>query len=212
MKIALAYAPTTCALVPFVNLTEAGAEFEPVPIDTHRGQNRTAEYLRLNPLHKVPVLIVDGRVLTENVAIQIWIARTFPAAHLLPPDAWEEVQAISLMAWCASGIHPHLARYHGPARYCGDADPAAVRDIAKEMVFENFHKAEDLLRDREFFFDRFTAVDSYFFWCFRRATEFSLDLSGFPNCARHFAGIAERRSVQKAFAYEREVKALFGRT
>jgi glutathione S-transferase len=211
MKIQLFYAPTTCALVPYVNLTEAGASFEPVPVDTHRGQNRTPEYLKLNPLHKVPVLIVDGKTLTENVAIQTWIARTFPAARLLPADPWDELQAISLMAWCASGIHPHLARYHGPARYCGDADPEGVRSIAKEMVLENFRKAEDLLRHREYFFDHFTAADSYFFWCFRRAVEFSFDLSAFPNCSRHFAGVAERPSVRKVVAYEREVKTMFGR-
>lgn len=212
MTIALTFAPTTCAFVPYVNLTEAGAEFEALPIDMRKGQNKTPEYLKLNPLHKIPVLIVDGKTLTENVAIQIWIARTFPAARLLPSDPWQEAQAISHLAWFASNVHPNISRYNGPKKYCSAPDPdAAIRPIAQAMIFENFRKAEDLLRDRAFFFDHFTAADSYFFWCFRRATQLALDLSAFPHCGAHFARMNERASVQKALAYEQQVKTLFGR-
>jgi hypothetical protein len=48
------------------------------------------EYLRLNPAHKVPALVIDGAPLTENVAIQMWGARDFPAARLLPADPMQE--------------------------------------------------------------------------------------------------------------------------
>lgn len=71
MKLTLCYAPMTCALVPYVTLTEAGAEFEVQNVNTRSGQNRTPEFLALNPKHKVPVLVIDGEPLTENVAIQI---------------------------------------------------------------------------------------------------------------------------------------------
>src|SRR5690349_23854574 len=98
----------TCALVPFITLTEAVADFEVRAINTRNGGNRTPEFLKLNPKHKVPVLVIDGEPLTENVAIQIWIHRQFPTAKLLPAAAKDEIGAISLMAFCASGIHPHL--------------------------------------------------------------------------------------------------------
>ena len=105
MQLILYYAPNACSLVPYVTLTEAGAPFEVHPLNFRKSQHMTAEYLRLNPKHKVPVLVIDGTPLTENVAIQIWIARHFPAAKLLPADPMQELHAISLMAWCASGIH-----------------------------------------------------------------------------------------------------------
>ena len=108
MQITLYYAPLTCALVPFVTLTEAGADFDVRNLNTRTNQHRTPEFLELNPKHKVPVLIVDGEALTENVAIQIWIARQFPRAGLLPADPWREIEAISRMAWFASTVHPHL--------------------------------------------------------------------------------------------------------
>ena len=74
MKIQLYYAPVTCALAPFITLTEAKAEFEVMPVNMRKGQNKSPAYMKLNPKHKVPLLVVDGRPLTENVAIQLWIA------------------------------------------------------------------------------------------------------------------------------------------
>ena len=71
MKLTLYYAPMTCALVPYVTLTEASANFDVRNINTRNGQNRSPEFLAVNPKHKVPVLVIDGEPLTENVAIQI---------------------------------------------------------------------------------------------------------------------------------------------
>ncbi|HEU0290316.1 MAG TPA: glutathione S-transferase N-terminal domain-containing protein, partial [Burkholderiales bacterium] len=93
MKLTLYFAPMTCALVPFVTLTEAGARFDVRAINTRTGQNRTPDFLLLNPKHKVPVLVIDGEPLTENVALQIWIHRHFPNAKLLPADPKEEIRA-----------------------------------------------------------------------------------------------------------------------
>ena len=47
MKLTLYYAPQTCALAPFVTLTEAGAEFEVRNINNRKGGNRTPEFLAL---------------------------------------------------------------------------------------------------------------------------------------------------------------------
>ena len=103
MEIVLYYAPITCALAPYITLTEAGATFEVRPLNFRRHQNTSPEYLKINPKHKVPLLVVDGKALSESVAIQSWIARTFPQARLLPADPWQELQAISLMSWCSGG-------------------------------------------------------------------------------------------------------------
>ena len=79
MKVELYYAPNTCALAPYVTLTEAGADFEVRPLNYRKRQNMSPEYLKINPKHKVPVLVVDGKILTENVAIHKWVHETFPA-------------------------------------------------------------------------------------------------------------------------------------
>src|SRR5262249_48332319 len=124
-----------CSLVPYVTLTEAGAAFEVRPLDFRKSQHMTPDYLRLNPKHKVPVLVIDGEILTENVAIQIWIARNFPAARLLPTGPMQELRAVSLLAWCASGNHPFLSRINSPPRVCDVAgSDEAVRRLAQQQL------------------------------------------------------------------------------
>ena len=210
MDIVLYYAPIACSLVPYVTLTEAKAEFTVRPVNLRKGQQNAPDYLKLNPKHKVPMLAVDGRTLTENVAIQLWIARTFPAAKVLPADPWQELQAISVMSWCASGIHPLLGRMNAPLKICdvpGSDD--GVRRMAQAGLEECYGIANTMLTGREWFFDHFTAADAHFFWCVRRGLEFKLDLSAFPNCLAHFERVKKRPSVQKTLAFEQKVLADF---
>ncbi len=212
MSLVLYYAPFTCALAPYITLTEAGAPFEVRPINMRKGENRTPDYLKLSPKHQVPVLVIDGEPLTENPAIQIWIARHYPAAKLLPADPMQELKAIALLSWCASGIHPYLARINAPARVCdvAGAEPAVVR-AAQDQIFEKFAIADDLLAGRQFFFDHFTAPDAHFFWCFRRAGQFKLDLAPFKNCTAHFERMKQRPSVKKLLAFEERVLGDFAK-
>ena len=212
MEILLYYAPIACSLVPYVTLTEAGANFEVRTINLRKEQQRSADYLKLNQKHKVPLLVVDGKPLSENVAIQIWIARNFPKAKLLPADSWQELQTVSMLSWCSSGIHPYLARINSPSKVCDLPDTGeSVRKMAVGPLFENYKIADGMLAGREYFFDHFTAADAHFFWCFRRGLQFKLDLSGFPNCSAHFERMTNRPSVQKLLSYEKTILEEFAK-
>ncbi|MGZ5126131.1 MAG: glutathione S-transferase family protein [Burkholderiales bacterium] len=212
MKLTLYYAPMTCALVPYVTLTEAGATFDVRDLNTRTNQHRSPEFLAINPKHRVPVLVIDGEPLTENVAIQIWIARQFPRAGLLPSPPKAEIKAISLMAWFSSTIHPHLTPNARPENYCDlPGSQESVKRVGNRLLFEDFAIADGLLAGREWFFDHFTAVDAYFFWCFRRALSFKLELSPFEHCTRHFERLKQRASVIQVLDYESRVQQAFAR-
>jgi glutathione S-transferase len=212
MNIVLYYGPNTCALAPYVTLTEAKAPFEVRPVNLGKKQQMTPDYLKLNPKHKVPVLTVDGRTLTENVAMQVWIARNFPDTKLLPSDPWQEMKAISLLAWCASGLHPYLARVNSPAKVSDlPAAEESVRRLATEELLAGFRIADDLLAGREFFFDHFTAADAHFFWVLRRAGQLKIDHSGFKNCTAYFNRLSERPSFKKVLDYDKKLLAEFAK-
>jgi glutathione S-transferase len=212
MEIVLYYALNTCALAPYVTLTEADASFEVKPLNFRKNEQRLPAYLRLNPKHKVPLLVVDGDPLTESSAIQIWIARNFPQAKLLPSDPWQELKAISILSWCSSGIHPYLSRINSPSKVCDVAGAEqGVIQAAKSFLFESYKIADDMLAGREFFFDHFTAADAHFFWCLRRGAQLGAEAAEFPNCMGHFERIKKRPSVQKLFAYEKAVQAQFAK-
>jgi glutathione S-transferase len=202
MPLTLYYAPISCALVPYVALTEARAQFEVRVVNVRGGEQLSADYLKMNPKHKVPVLLVDGQPLTENVAILQWIAHQFPEAHLLPTGL-DTFKAISLLAWCASGIHPHLTPNLAPERYCdfpGSED--GVRRCAQRFLLESFRLADHMLQGREWFFGHFTLPDIYFFWCYRRANLFNVDTSEMPNCRLHYDRVLRRPSVAALLAFE----------
>lgn len=204
MQITLHYSPIACSLVPYVALTEADADFEVKVVNFLKGEHMSPDYLQLNPKHKVPVLVVDGEPLTENVAILQWIARQYDGAQLLPTGE-DEYRAISLMSWCASGIHPTLTPNVLPQRYCDmPGSEEAVKACAHKIMHENFTIAENLLSDREWFFDHFTIPDIYFFWCFRRAKQFELDVSPYKSCNAHFDRVSQRPSVEKLLGFEAE--------
>jgi glutathione S-transferase len=208
MSVSLFYAPRACSMVPYIALKEADAEFDVQVVNMMKAEHLSPAYLKVNPKHKVPVLVVDGEPLTENVAILLWIARKFPNAKLLPTDSEKEIKVISFLAWCASGIHPTLTPHAMPHLFCDLPDSAeGVKRVALKRLLENYQIAEDLLDGRQWFFNEFSAADVYFFWCFRRGTQFKYDLSKFKNLQAHMARMLERESVQKLVAFETKTLA-----
>jgi len=116
------------------------------------------------------------------------------------------------MSWCASGIHPHLTPNVRPQNYCDlPGSEESVKRVANKLLFEDFALADKLLAGREWFCAHFTAVDAYFFWCFKRALSFKLDLAQFSNCATHYERMLQRPGVQKLLAHEKSVMAEFAR-
>ena len=213
MKLTLAFAPGACAVVPYILLTEAGAEFQTRNVNLGKGENFSPEYLKINPKGKVPALIVDGTVITENIAIHVWIDRQFPQAHLLPRDPMTHIQCLSFLGWCGSGIHPKLTQQARPERYCdapGTLD--RVKQLGHEGMVEQYELAEEMLAGKTWFFEeRFSCADAYFYWTFRRGAAFGADLSRFKNCMAHRQRMEQRASVKALLAHEEQVKAEFAR-
>ena len=208
MKVTLFYAPIACSLVSLISLNESGSDFEVKPVNMRKQEQMSPEYLKMNPKHKVPTLVIDGQPITENVAMALWMTRAFPKAGILPADSDTEIKAISIMAWCASGIHPHLSRINSPLKFCDTpgSEEGTKRMSAKELdhVFEI---ANDMLAGREYFFDRWCAADSHFMWCWRRAIQFGLDFSKYKNCVAHYECMQKRPAVAKALEFETQTQA-----
>ena len=82
--LTLYFAPGSSSMAPHIALHEIGASFESRPLSFARKETRSAAFLAVNPEGKVPTLLIDGRVLTEVAGILFYLAKRFPAAHLLP--------------------------------------------------------------------------------------------------------------------------------
>jgi glutathione S-transferase len=104
--LTLYFAPGASSMAPHIALFETVAPFEGRPVSFRKDENRTPEYLAINPLGQVPTLVIDGRPLTEVAAILFYLARTYPDARLLPDDAEGQAQVISWMSFIAATVHP----------------------------------------------------------------------------------------------------------
>lgn len=88
-------------------MEELGLSYEQVPLNPHAGETRTAEYLALNPSGKIPTLVHDGFVLSETVAINLYLASTFPGT-LLPRNPQDLARMHQWTSWALTELEPAL--------------------------------------------------------------------------------------------------------
>lgn len=91
-------------------LKELDADFEFVPVDLLAGENRTPEFLKLNPAGKVPVLVDGNFVLTESAAIVLYLAEKYPEKGLLPADLEERAQVYRWLMFAMTELEQPLWR------------------------------------------------------------------------------------------------------
>ena len=193
--------PGTCARVPLVALEEIGAPFEPVLED--RLAERP-EYLLINPKGSVPTLMIGDEALTENLAIQTYLARRHPEARLLPlgdPDT--EARVLEMQSWFASSLHPLVRQLRFPRWYSDD--PAAhesLRAKAVPQLERGFTTLQGRLADREWLFGDWSLVDVHLLWLWFRATGSGMDGSHFPRLGDHAARCEARPSVARVLERE----------
>jgi glutathione S-transferase len=80
----LHYFPGNASLMPHMLLRELGVPFELVLIDRANEGHKSAEYLKLNPTGRIPLLVHDGRPIYETAAISLYLADNHPEAGLAP--------------------------------------------------------------------------------------------------------------------------------
>jgi len=169
--LGLYYGPGACSMAAHIVLEESGEKYEPLRMDLSKGEQRAPEYLKKNPLGRVPLLrLDDGEHLAENTAILPYLGKRF---RLWPADPKTEAKALSLIGFFATSVHPAHAHVGRPERYT--ADQAAFPGI-KEMGLKTFHgylrQIDGMLAGREWFSDKYSVLDPYGFvfyvWGVRR--------------------------------------------
>src|SRR5262249_5979956 len=89
---------------------ELGVDFEAVTVNLAAGEQHRPEFLRINPAGKVPVLVDDGVVLTESVAIALYLAEKYPGKGFFPADARQRAQVNRLLLLSATELEQPIWR------------------------------------------------------------------------------------------------------
>lgn len=203
--LTLYYTPVTCALASMIALEEAGAAYELKRVDFRSNQQRSPDYLKINPKGRVPALVTERGVLTETPAMLAFIAQSYPQAGLAPlddPFAFARVQEFN--SYLCSTVH--VAHAHRMRGYRW-ADDAAAIEAMKRKVPQSVGEAYALIENGMVqgpwvMGGRYTLCDPYLFTLAQWIEDDGVDPASLPRIVAHRSRMRDRGAVQRALAKE----------
>lgn len=197
----LYWSRSTGAFAPHAVLAEAGAPHKRIEIDTKAGHHLEPDYLAVNRRGQIPALVLpDGMVMTESLAIVLQLCDSLPEAALLPPaGSSERARCLRWMAFAAVDLYEANLRYFYAARYTTDAEGAAgVKEAARLAVERDWRLLEDALGDTGGPFllgERFSAADIYLAMLAGWHHDLAAFLQVAPRVARLMRSVATRPAI-----------------
>jgi glutathione S-transferase len=142
-------------------LQELGVDFEPIRVNLLAGEHQRPEFLKINPAGKIPALVDGDLVLTESVAIVLYLADKYSNKGLIPTDLKERAQVNRWLLFAATELEQplwrisrHTVLYPEDQRLPGDVILAGREFRAMAAVLE-----EHMQRRRFVVGDRVTVAD-----------------------------------------------------
>ncbi len=199
------YAPNTCALASHIALEKAGADYEAVRVDFSQEEQRSPEYLRINPKARVPALVTERGILTETPAILMFICQSFPDAGLAPlEDAFALAQVNAFNSYLCSTVH--VAHAHRVRGYRWVDDPLAIEAMRKKVpqsVGDCFELIETAFFQGPWVMgERYTVSDIYLFTLAQWLEADGVDPERFPKVSNHRRRMLEDPVVDAVVASE----------
>jgi glutathione S-transferase len=200
----LYYSPGACSLAPHIVLEELGVAYETHRVNLAAGEQRTPEYLKMNPLGRVPTLEVDGRILTENVAILTFLGGAFPKRGLWPRETLDQAAALSMIGFLASSVHPAYSTIFRPSRWVEDATAAdALKATGRKRYFDFLKMIDEKLAGKNWFMGRqYTVVDPYLLVFYRWGNRKGLDVKSLPGYTALVERLLKRPAVRRVMEHE----------
>jgi glutathione S-transferase len=180
-----------------VVLAEKNLPYEIVPIDLRKQEQKTPEYLKLNPYGKVPVLVDDGTVLYESCIINEYLNEKYPNPPLMPADLGKRAKARILTDYGLA----HLDGPYQKLRMETTKDPKEqnpqVIDAAKSDLRKLLQHLEKELDDQPYLVGDFSLVDAALLPRFTRLEGFGvLPDASLPKLGKYLQRLKDRPSVK----------------
>lgn len=135
MSVVLYGSQSTASLVVHWLLIELGIDHELHQLDFDRREQKSAEYLAINPAGRVPTLVIDGQVLTESTAITMHLADLHPQAGLAPaPGTPARGDYYRWMCFCTYTLMPAYRSWFYPDEPAGAAHVSEVKERARVQL------------------------------------------------------------------------------
>jgi glutathione S-transferase len=182
-------------MAPHAALAEIGCPYEVVAVEFENPADAPEEYRRLNPHGRVPTLEDGDFLLTESVAIILYLAERFPEERLLPEDPRERAEAYRWLLFLTNTLQPGFLRFFYPERYGSDR----AREAA--TLADYFDWIDGELEGRAWLVgDERTAADLFLFMLSRWARRLERPAWERPNLRAHWLRTLELPGVRRMVA------------
>lgn len=195
----LYYSPGAASLLVHWLLIELDLPHELRELDFSAREQKSAEYLALNPGGVVPTLVLDGKPMSEAAAIAMYLADRHPQAGLAPtPDAAARRDYLQWMFHLANAVQPLFRIWWYPHEPAG----AELADSVREHVRPRIEAAWELIdahlatHGPYLLGDAPTAADFYLTMLMRWSRNMPRPATGWPRLAE----LAQRMKARPSFA------------
>lgn len=181
-----------------------GLPYRSTAINLLKEEQKSDEYLRLNPTGLVPTLKVDGRFLSDSFAIIEWLEETYPQKPLLPKDPWGRAEVRSMSMMVAAGIQP-LGNLRVINHYSDIAEKK--KEWIQHFMNVGLQPIERLLEKKAgtyCFGDTVTMADIFLVPQIYNALRFDVDLNPFPRSKRIYESCLKLESCDRAAPHNQE--------
>ncbi|WP_394222450.1 glutathione S-transferase family protein [Alteromonas gracilis] len=180
-----------------VALEEMGLEYTTHAVNLMNGDQKTPEFLAMNPNGRIPVVVdreAQGHIVFESGAIMIYLAEK--TGLFLPSDAKRKSQVIQWVMFQMGGIGPMMGQANVFHRYLEEKMPVAIARYQNE-VRRLFTVLDGHLENREFLVDEYSIADMAN-WCWVRTYEWSgVSIEGLDNLIRWKNSIEARPAARR---------------
>jgi glutathione S-transferase len=194
----LYYTATSCGAASFISAFTAGVALDSEQVDIRSHVTSSGvDFYTINPKGNVPALVLeDGSVLNENIAVQLWIADQKPGTIAPAPGTPERSVLLNALSYVATEVHPAVGCFFMP-NAAADVTAFFRTRVNQKLTYLN----DKFIGDRQFIVgDSFTVVDSYLYIVLSWTQYVGIDLSEYPKVQAYFNGIAALENVKNAHA------------
>jgi glutathione S-transferase len=210
MTIKLYFGPGACSFVPHCLLEIAQAEFEPVMLKLHKGEQREAAFRQINPHGQVPVLIDGETVVTQLIAIVLYLEAKFPQAHFLPTELIQRSKALEILSWMNNTAHTTFAHIFMPQKFTvHEPSQIEIKNFAIEKYKEQLSELQAHVEHMQSIGQPWLSgahigpLDAYALTLFRWGTMAKITPSQHPLLWSYVQAVSEQPGVKRAIERER---------
>ena len=185
-------------------LEELEVPYQVKPINIGQGEQKTPEYLAINPNNKIPSIVVQetGRAIIESGAILLYLAETHDRFISADPD--ERLIAIEWLMWQMGGLGPILGQTHHHVHFNrGKAPYTEERMLAETRRL--YSVLDTRLDGRDYIASDYSIADIACWPWVSRFEWQEIDLNDYPNVRDWYLRIAQRPAVQRGYDVPKKV-------